>query len=494
MKKLIEKYKNLKDNKKVLAVFGILSAVLITVAASYAFFSYSKLGLTDNTLQTGSIKFIYNESNRVGNGISLTDAMPMTDEVGKAQDKYFDFSVTGTSGTSKLNYEITARKVTGSDNLDEYVKMYLTKVNGNNETQKVLSIYDDLSDSTNAIAVLNNEKTLYRDSIPVGATDYTENYRLRMWLNNDTNDGSVLEYTQTETGVCSDTTYTNETDCVAAHKDWTRTAVPMSSKVFTVKINVYANGEMATQQEIADANSTGINGVIVNDANIALNEDLTKNYDFYKEVENEISEIEIDINEKVEGQTFTVESITENEANTIRQISTVVKLPVIEGNNYFKISVNSANGKKNDEYVLKVFRKEKRHGSFLPKSELDENLVLDGLAKMVYESNTVITTAPNLKTVDKNNNTNKIYKSTSTNSDLPTYYFRGEVNNNYVSFANKTWRIIRINEDGTVRIILNSSAASSRYNDIYSNNYKDMYISYVNASYLAHNKKTILDN
>ena len=36
-----------------------------------------------------------------------------------------------------------------------------------------------------------------------------------------------------------------------------------------------------------------------------------------------------------------------------------------------------------------------------------------------------------------------------------SYYYRGSVENNYVSFAGMTWRIIRINGDGTVRIILN---------------------------------------
>ena len=34
-----------------------------------------------------------------------------------------------------------------------------------------------------------------------------------------------------------------------------------------------------------------------------------------------------------------------------------------------------------------------------------------------------------------------------------TYYWRGDVENNYLVFANKYWRIIRINEGGTVRII-----------------------------------------
>lgn len=37
-----------------------------------------------------------------------------------------------------------------------------------------------------------------------------------------------------------------------------------------------------------------------------------------------------------------------------------------------------------------------------------------------------------------------------------TYYFRGNVGNNYVRFANLLWRIVRINGDDTVRLILNN--------------------------------------
>lgn len=38
-----------------------------------------------------------------------------------------------------------------------------------------------------------------------------------------------------------------------------------------------------------------------------------------------------------------------------------------------------------------------------------------------------------------------------------TYYFRGSVDNNYVNFADLTWRIVRINGDGTVKLILNNA-------------------------------------
>ena len=45
----------------------------------------------------------------------------------------------------------------------------------------------------------------------------------------------------------------------------------------------------------------------------------------------------------------------------------------------------------------------------------------------------------------------------------PTYYYRGNVTNNYVKFAGSTWRIVRINEDGTIRIVRTASIESSTY-------------------------------
>ena len=47
-----------------------------------------------------------------------------------------------------------------------------------------------------------------------------------------------------------------------------------------------------------------------------------------------------------------------------------------------------------------------------------------------------------------------------------SYYFRGNVNNNYVSFSGLNWRIVRINGDGTVRMILDDviSTEANYYN------------------------------
>lgn len=55
-----------------------------------------------------------------------------------------------------------------------------------------------------------------------------------------------------------------------------------------------------------------------------------------------------------------------------------------------------------------------------------------------------------------------MYKSTD--SDGITYYYRGETANNYVSFANQLWRVVRINGDKTIRLITDDPIGESMFN------------------------------
>ena len=45
-----------------------------------------------------------------------------------------------------------------------------------------------------------------------------------------------------------------------------------------------------------------------------------------------------------------------------------------------------------------------------------------------------------------------------------SYYFRGNIENNYVKFADMLWRIVRINGDGSTRVILKESIGTSAFN------------------------------
>ena len=55
--------------------------------------------------------------------------------------------------------------------------------------------------------------------------------------------------------------------------------------------------------------------------------------------------------------------------------------------------------------------------------------------------------------------TDTIYKATT--SKGTTYYFAGNPTDNWVKFANKYWRIIRINEDGSLRLIYQGTSANT---------------------------------
>ena len=63
-------------------------------------------------------------------------------------------------------------------------------------------------------------------------------------------------------------------------------------------------------------------------------------------------------------------------------------------------------------------------------------------------------------------------KTTNTGT---TYYFKGAVENNYVKFADTIWRIVRVNEDGTIRLITQDSVIERQlFNSTY-NPYDKMY-------------------
>jgi len=79
---------------------------------------------------------------------------------------------------------------------------------------------------------------------------------------------------------------------------------------------------------------------------------------------------------------------------------------------------------------------------------------------------TILADNPNVETrsdfstrFTASNNGNTIYRATGQDNKT-TYYFAGTVTNNYVKFANKYWRIVRINEDNSVRLIYAGTSAS----------------------------------
>ena len=65
------------------------------------------------------------------------------------------------------------------------------------------------------------------------------------------------------------------------------------------------------------------------------------------------------------------------------------------------------------------------------------------------------------KEITSNKNTTEALLASTEDDYGTSYYFRGAVKNNYVQFANKCWRIVRINGEGSIKLVLHNDNTSS---------------------------------
>ncbi len=177
-----------KDRKKIfLVVILTLVLMLLVVGVSYAVFTYTKLS-DDNRVTIGQIAMSYEESSTI---ISVEDAMPMTDTIGRSQTDYFNFSVTSRATTNEnddigvaLSYEISLTSLTIDEDKQEipenYIKLYLTKVENTKETKLVEDFLDNFGTSSfgGSAKAIHNQINVHRN----GNDEITTKYRLRAWI------------------------------------------------------------------------------------------------------------------------------------------------------------------------------------------------------------------------------------------------------------------------------------------------------------------------
>ncbi len=423
----------MKNKKKqiIITLVAIISLIVITVGVTYAFFNYAKEGTTDNTIKTGSITFLYTEVSGVGKGISLTEAYPVADSIGKVQTgegKVFDFKVTSNiSMNSSIGYQVTARKKTGSTLDDSAVKVYLTEVNGT-EQELLLSKYSELDQTDKIDANKYTEKVLYESRVPANTSNYEKNFRLRMWVSDDT----------------------DFTDGI------------MNDKTFTVSVNVYADGKVVTSEEQNSYSNANIKSVSIDNTELTKVEN--KDYQYETTLPEGTTSTTLDIETENKYAKVTVERIDSlaysDTTSNIKRLSIKKTLDLNSGDNYFKVTVISENKETINEYKIKI--------------SVEKPVIIFGKKYNVIDAKPTLTT-----TSEKSGDESGLYKSTDTNTGDATYYFRGNVENNYVSFAGFTWRIVRVNEDGTIRIVMQDGINNNsryKFNSNY-NSYKYMYYS-----------------
>ena len=414
---------NKNKNKKktlVLSIIGLIGLIVVTIGITYAVFTYTKLGTTDNTVTSGTLKFLYTENTGVKTGIKLTNALPISDTQGKVLDgdnNVFDFSIEATNtGTEAIPYEVTLRKKSTSTLGEDYVKVYLTDKTETQESSILEPTNFNKLSQTNVDVGSEIEKTIYNGSVDGNTTNYKKDFRLRMWIDETSNQDDI------------------------------------NGKEFTAMVNVYSNAKVISEEEQELRSNADIQSIIVGEDTLTKVEN--QDYDYTITIPNTSNPI---INVIPVNSLSNVE-ITKDNTNIVN--GTNIN-PVI-GENIYNVKVISAD--KSNTNKVKV----------LVKYIKTEKVSIFGKTYNALDTNPTLTTSSN-----NTNDLNGLYKSTATNTGKSTYYFRGNVEDNYVSFAGQTWRIVRVNEDGTIRMIMQDGINNNtayKFNSNYKN-YTYMYYS-----------------
>lgn len=170
----------MENNSKqaILSIVGIAVLVIAVVGVSFAFFTYSKQGTTNNVITTGSIAFEFTETT---NGLTLTNQFPQTAEEGKTNDT-FDFKVTGNIPTTMSPIAYTVYAVPGDAVADKTrmknseIDFYLTTTGGTVETA-----YATGAPVTDAIDGAGLK--IASGTIPASGSAVEHSYSMTMWVN-----------------------------------------------------------------------------------------------------------------------------------------------------------------------------------------------------------------------------------------------------------------------------------------------------------------------
>ena len=185
MKEKNNKVKDERIQATVIVVFVFLLLVLVA-GVTYAAFYYTKEGQVVNQISTSTMTMSYVEGKT---GINITNATPLTDEVGKNlsnTNEMFDFTVSTQVVNQGIMYEVVAVKDINSTLGNNDVKLYLqsgTTAGVYNKEELVPTHYTPLSDN-DAFGAKAGEMVLATKEATSSGTTYL---RLRMRVADDYN-------------------------------------------------------------------------------------------------------------------------------------------------------------------------------------------------------------------------------------------------------------------------------------------------------------------
>ena len=438
------------QKKKVNVIVLVVSVLLTLIGLSYGYFFIQKNQVNNNVAGSKCFKLEFSNESEA---INLSNMYPVSDEEGKKQVPY-SFTITNICDML-AGYTVNMEMLEGTTLNSKYLDILV-----NNEEIKLLSTYEAtdtvIANSTES-RILTKGTLAYNDSV-----DYT----VRFWMDKDVEDiESMNKYFASKIVVVAtpsswnskDAGYDTLHDAILANEyqttpdkaiekikakgkpDLSQTApiIKWLEKTdVTTTINITKPAESVIETYNKD---TGTGDRTTQASNLTLNDTKIK---FYK----------TKIFDSETGQ-YSLTNFDYFDPTMI-DYSGDTKYYVVNEN----ISYNNTNGKlytwnsNSDVTAYLVTGATKTIGT----------TVWNGVSydSVTYKLNLLTLTETELET-DKSDK--GLYQSIDDYGT--TYYYRGNVKNNNVYFAGFYWQIVRINGDGSIRLIYNGTKKDSEGND-----------------------------
>ena len=431
-----------KNNKFILIFLGILLTLSVLIGISYAYYMVTASQTNKNRLASSCISIsLTNEKN----DITLNNAYPITDSEGKKLTPY-QFTITNTCNIF-ISYNVNLEMLEGTDLSADYIKTMV-----NSEAPYILSSLDSASTT---IDKSTESRTLAQGSL--GSNDSVD-YSLRLWmdentpLNDETQDKSLISkivvVAQPSTYKPSDYVTTLH-DAILVNEYQVKTPDNAISKI--------------TSKETPDFNKTA--PIIVwQEKHETTNTDL--NID--------MPDISLVGNTSLGGQNLTEDSTKVMLGTGYTFDSEKSKYTLVNSKLYSADELASLDFSSTTYYV-------EGGGTNISSSNVLSSYT-NSSGTYLYKVTSVTTS--NVGTANTNSyriryafKTNR-YTETELESDKSdkglytaqddygtSYYYRGNVSNNNVYFAGAYWKIIRINGDGTIRLLYNGTKVNAKAGD-----------------------------
>ena len=432
----------MKSRKILLIVLGILLSLSLLVGISYAYYMVTASQTNKNRLASSCISIsLTNEKN----DITLNNAYPITNSEGKKLIPY-QFTITNTCNIF-ISYNVNLEMLEGTDLSTDYIKTMV-----NSEAPYILSSLDSASTT---IDKSTESRTLAQGSL--GSNDSAD-YVLRLWmdentpLNENTQDKSLISKIVV---VAKPSTYkpsdyvTTLHDAILVNEYGVKNVDNAISKISAKETPDFnKTAPIIIWQEKHDTTNTNLK-IDMPDSSLVGNSSLGG-----QNLTEESTKIRLSTSytfDSEKGQyVMTDTKLYSNDELASIDFNNTSYYVIGGGTNISSNNILSSYTSSSGAYLYKV--------NSVTTSNVGTANTNSYRIRYAFKTNCYTETELESDKSDKGLYTAQDDYGTS-------YYYRGNVSNNNVYFAGAYWKIIRINGDGTIRLLYNGTKVNAKAGD-----------------------------